>query len=169
MPSRNESSFYLLLDEFIFKMLKIVKDDIVLKIIFNKLIMTFFLINTAVCSASVGSLFSVAASGTSLNKVVNFTLCLNVNGEIPLSCQEFSTSKAILSIRTTVPHQMYQYAGIKINTPDYTYISSKVTNNIIANGFKFLGEVSDSQPVIGLISQAPLLSISVSPANDRIP
>ena len=51
--------------------------------------------------AAAGALFKV----TSTDGVpVSITLCLNINGQSPLSCQNYSTQAGALTINTTIPN-----------------------------------------------------------------
>jgi hypothetical protein len=77
-----------------------------------------------------GLLFQVSATGIPAGtngSVVNLTLCLNGNG--PLSCQNFTVSTLNLSISTTAPNHTYPAVGIKINTPGYTPTGCTQTSN----------------------------------------
>ena len=51
--------------------------------------------------AQSGYLFNVVPSGLSLPETVSFTLCLNINGASPISCQNYITTKSTLTIKTT--------------------------------------------------------------------
>ncbi len=66
--------------------------------------------------AATGNLFNVTTSGAALAQAVNYTLCLTINGQNPLSCQDYTTSRTTLTIRTTASNHTYHNAGIKINT-----------------------------------------------------
>jgi len=86
-----------------------------------------------------GSFFNVSASGAPTQ--ISVTLCLDSRG--PFSCQTYSVSAQDLSILTTVPNHTYPFAGIKINTPNYTI--SGVQCAPTGNGYcKF--SVSDTSP-----------------------
>jgi hypothetical protein len=69
--------------------------------------------------AATGNLFNVTTSGAALSQPVNLTLCLTIIGKYPLSCQNYTTSQATLTIKTAASHYTYHNAGIKINTPGY--------------------------------------------------
>lgn len=105
-----------------------------MKNVFSKLIagLCFF---ASIVHASPGFLFSISESG--LPAPVSIILCLNGNG--PLSCQNYEVSAADLQITATVNH-MYPAAGIKILTPGYK--PSGCTP--IANGY-CLFSVSNTQ------------------------
>jgi len=125
-----------------------------LKRIFNTFFMTLVLFNTAIAAS--GNLFNVATSGTALAQTVSFTLCLDVAGNTPLSCQNYTTQKATLSIRTTIPNHTYNHAGIKVNTPGYTYtathglIKSKQSRGVAPGYAEFV--VSNTRAAGGTVS-----------------
>ena len=73
---------------------------------------TLFMSQTA---TSAGLLFNVSSTGTPAN--LSITLCLNGNG--PLSCQNYKVSALNLNISTTIPNHVYPAVGIKVNTPGY--------------------------------------------------
>lgn len=108
--------------------------------------------------AGSGPLFNVTSSGAALGQTVSFNLCLNINGKNALSCQIYSSSRAGLSIKTTIPHHAYHYAGIKINTPGYVYatpqglVGNKAKQAITASGYTPLGTLSDTQSANGALS-----------------
>lgn len=71
-------------------------------------------------------LFNVSTSGISA-ETLNITLCLNGNG--PLSCQDYDVSSLNLNINTTIPNHSYSSAGIKVNTPGYSLTGCKPIQN----------------------------------------
>lgn len=79
----------------------------------------FFLCNQAV--AVTGELFKVTGGG---GNTVSITLSLNINGPGPLSTQNYITQSGLLTLSTTVPNHTYYDAGIRINTPGYTYTAN---------------------------------------------
>ena len=74
---------------------------------------------------------------------MSITLCLNGKG--PLSCQQLTVTALTLTILTTIPNHSYAYAGIKINTPNYTIANVGVDCTPYDNGY-CLFSVSDSTP-----------------------
>lgn len=78
---------------------------------------------------SPGRFFTISSYGSPVD--VDVTLCLNVKGKVPTSCQEYTVSAVNLSL-LTVPMHIYPYAGIKINSPYYS-IGSGCTP--LSNGF----------------------------------
>ncbi len=120
--------------------------------------------------AATGNLFNVTTSGATLAQVVNYTLCLTINGQHPLSCQDYTTSRTTLTIKTTTSNHTYHYAGIKINTPGYVYTvqglrSIKLANETVADGFSSIGTVSDTHSVTGAIGETGAATLSVSITN----
>ena len=99
--------------------------------------------------AGSGNLFNVTTSGAASGQTVSYTLCLNINGKKPLSCQDYTTLKNTLTIKTTAPHHIYHYAGIKINTPGYVYTAQG--SSTAAEGYTPIGTVSDTQSVSGTV------------------
>jgi hypothetical protein len=81
--------------------------------------------------AGSGLLFNVASSGAPGNVSIN--LCLNGNG--PLSCQNFNVSALTLTISPTVPNHVYPAIGIKINTPGYSLANLGIACTPITNGY----------------------------------
>jgi hypothetical protein len=111
-----------------------------------QMILLFLFLLPLTARASSGDLFQVTKSGTQLPATVSFTLCLNAKDK-PLSCQNYTTSKSDLSILTTIPGQTYVYAGLKVNTPGYSYSIPPA-----ANGYSPIGTVSNTQAVTGEIN-----------------
>ena len=78
--------------------------------------------------SSSGLFFNVTPAGAPAD--TNFNLCLNGNG--PLTCQNYTTSALSFNISTNIPNHNYSSVGIKINTPGYTIASGCTT---IDNGY----------------------------------
>jgi uncharacterized repeat protein (TIGR03803 family) len=116
---------------------------------FKRIFIGFFLLLT-MSIAYAGNLFNITYSGITLPKPISITLCLNINGNTPLSCQNYISTQSNLSITTAAPNHTYQYAGIKVNTPGYTY--SPIHGEHL--NYAFLGIVSDTQTVTGMLSTA---------------
>lgn len=91
-----------------------------------------------------GLLFNIAAIGAPAN--ISLTLCLNGNG--PISCQNYTASALSLNITTTISHHTYSSIGIKLNTPGYTIATGC---SAIKNGY-CLFAASDTIPAIMDIS-----------------
>lgn len=72
-----------------------------------------------------GLLFNVSATGPKAQ--LSVTLCLN--GQGPLSCQNYTTSALNLNIKTTIPGHTYPNVGIKINTPGYLPTGCSMSSN----------------------------------------
>lgn len=64
-----------------------------------------------------GRFFEIVESGVAAH--LNLTLCLNGRG--PYTCQKYTVYHQTFSIRTTTPDQSYPEAGIRIETPGYTF------------------------------------------------
>jgi hypothetical protein len=124
--------------------------------------------------AGTGNLFNVTTGGAALGQTVSYTLCLTINGKNPLSCQNYNTSNATLTIKTTAPHHTYHYAGIKVNTPGYTYTAqglrdstrAQFATETVATGYTFIGTVSDTHAATGTVSPTggatTTLSVSIT-------
>ena len=97
------------------------RNPIMFKWIFKNTVVALLssLINISAFAAS-GNLFKITPLGTG-GAPVNITLCLNINGKHPISCQNYNTQAGTLSINTTIPNYTYHYAGIRVNTPGYVY------------------------------------------------
>jgi hypothetical protein len=104
-------------------------------------VFVLFLSQTA---ASSGLLFNVSATGTPAN--LSITLCLNGNG--PLSCQNYTVSALNLSISTTIPNHVYPAIGIKVNTPGYVLAGCTPT----ANGYCLFSANSTTSTSIAVSS-----------------
>lgn len=118
------------------------------------------LLNNTAIFAGTGNLFNVTSSGGTLAQTVSFTLCLDISGKSPLSCQQYTTQQATLSIFTTIPNHTYYTAGIKINTPGYTVGS--ITSS---NGYANIGVVSNTQAASVAVSGS-MLGYTVTPTGD---
>lgn len=123
--------------------------------------------------ANSGNLFNVTTGGAELGQTVSYTLCLTINDKNALSCQNYSTSNATLTIRTTAPHHTYHYAGIKINTPGFKYTSpgfrastrKNIAGESAAEDYTFIGTVSDTQATTSTVSSTgdnAALSVSIT-------
>ncbi len=90
-----------------------------------------------------GNLFKVSPSGSVGN--IDITLCLNINtgSQNPLSCQKYNVSALSLSILTVAANHTYPFAGIKINSPDYTIKNLGIDCKMQSNDY-CLFSVSDS-------------------------
>lgn len=76
-------------------------------------------------------MFNIMESGQSGS--INISLCLNAYG--PLSCQEFTLSHLTLGIQTTIPHQVYSRAGLKVNTPGYAIQTGNGFCSLLSTGY----------------------------------
>ena len=94
------------------------------------IVMTFTLIWAQIVFAGPGLLFNIVASGESSGNI-NMTVCLN--GNAPISCQNYTVNNLNLNIKTNIPNKAYPNAGIKLNTPGYTLANTQCRPN--ANGF----------------------------------
>ncbi len=124
----------------------------------NGLILILVVWSTSVL-AGAGNLFKITSSGAELSQTVNFTLCLNINGQNPISCQNYTTQNTTLTINTTIPNKIYSYAGIKINTPGYIYTKPGLIKNadiseakLTTQDYNLIGQVSATQSVTATIS-----------------
>lgn len=117
----------------------------------------FFYLSTS-AFAGAGDLFVVSSNGT--GNSISITLCLNINGNKPISCQNYTVNAGALTIRTTIPNKSYQYAGIRINTPGYSY--SSPAN---ANAYSFVGMVSSTQAATGVVRPISSTLATTTPAN----
>ena len=94
--------------------------------------------------AGAGELFVVTSNGT--GNSISITICLNINGNKPISCQNYTIPAGTLTIKTTIPNKSYQYVGIRVNTQGYGYSSPSSTN-----GYSFVGTVSNTQAATGVV------------------
>lgn len=125
--------------------------------IFGLWLMLFF---QMVAFAASTNLFDVTKTGVSLAQTVSFTLCLDINGQYPLSCQNYTTQNTVLTIHTTIPNHIYHHAGIRVNTTGYTYSPGTPTNF----GYVPLGDISEIQSISGRIT--PITKLIVTPGGD---
>ena len=118
------------------------------------LIILLFSLSYNVAFAVAGNLFKVTSSGGGR---VSITLCLTIKGQNPLSCQNYITQAGTLTISTTVPNHIYHHAGIRINTPGFTFTP--------VQGFKASKIVGQDTLVSGLGAGAllPLPTLSTQP------
>ena len=75
----------------------------------NVFIAVLFSLSCNSAFADTGYLFNVTSTGTG-EAPVNITLCLNIRGQHPLSCQNYTTQAGALSINTTVSNHTYHAA-----------------------------------------------------------
>ena len=114
--------------------------------------------------AGSGELFNVTSTGNA-GTPINITLCLNINGKSPLSCQYYTTYVGTLSIKTTIQNHTYNNAGIRVDTPGYIYTpqaglkKSAWLPSTSRSAFTQIGQVSDTHA-----AQGPLASTSVNVA-----
>lgn len=73
-----------------------------------------------------GLFFNIKASGGAPVSL-QVTLCLD--GQGPLTCQNYDVNKLNLSITTNVPNHTYPNAGIRINTPGYVFADCTMMKN----------------------------------------
>lgn len=97
---------------------------------------------TECCYAGTGLFFDVTATGTPDH--LNIKLALD--GQGPLSCQNYTVNALNLFIKTTIPNHVYPFAGIAIDYPGYRVAGLTPTKN----GY-YLFSVSDSSPANILI------------------
>lgn len=127
-----------------------------LKQIVSTLCFIFYLSTSAFAGAS--DLFVVTSNGT--GNSISITLCLNINGNKPISCQNYTVPAGILTIKTTIPNRTYQYVGIRVNTQGYGYSSPSS-----ANGYSFVGTVSNTQAATGVVKPIYSSLAATTPAN----
>lgn len=109
--------------------------------LFNySLLVSFCIIEN--CSAGTGLFFDVSATGTTTP--LNIKLALD--GQGPLSTQNYTVNALNLIIKTTIPHHVYPLAGIKIDNLGYRVAGLP----LFKNGY-YLFSVSDSSPANILI------------------
>ena len=112
------------------------------------IIFSFMLIQQSTY-AGTGLLFNVTSSGTPITAKI--TLCLNGNG--PLSCQQYDVSQTILSITPTI-NRSYPSVGIKVNTPGYT--ATGCTS--ISNGYCIFSASNTTPATINLNNNSSVKS-----------
>lgn len=89
------------------------------------------------CYATGGALFNISTTGTP--NPVDITLALD--GQGPISSQNYTVDALDLLINTTIPNHFYNTAGIKINTPGYRVAGLTP----LKNGY-YLFPVSNNSP-----------------------
>lgn len=104
--------------------------------------------------AATGDLFKVTSSG---GAQISITLCLNINGQNSLSCENHITQAGVLTIGMTVPNHVYHHAGLRINTPGYVFTPS--------HGLKLNKKMSQANPTAALNPTVfvPLPTLSTTP------
>jgi hypothetical protein len=129
-----------------------------LKWIFTTLCFVFYVSTSAFAGS--GDLFVVTSNETESNNI-SITLCLNINGKNPLSCQNYTTKPGTLNIRTTIQNKTYLYAGIKINTAGYVYSGAPSGSN----GYSFIGQVSNTQAATGTVQPSSSTLATTNPSS----
>ena len=122
-----------------------------LKRSFNISFIMLLLLNINVFAAT-GNLFSITQSGSALQQPVSITLCLDISGNIPLSCQNYTINNDTLSIITNIPNHTYHNAGIRVNTSGYTYTPGTTGSS----GYIPLATISTTQSANGSVASAIL-------------
>ena len=130
-----------------------------MNLMIKKTLGALLVLQTTHAVAGSGNLFNVTPSGAALGQTVSYTLCLTVNGKNPLSCQDYSTSQATLTIKTTAPNHTYHYAGIKINTLGFSYTGGS-GNQGASTGYTFIGPVSNTQAATGTVISTSALTFT---------
>jgi sugar lactone lactonase YvrE len=121
--------------------------------------------------ATTGDLFKISSTG---GAQVNITLCLNIQGQTPLSCQNLDTQAGTLTISTTIPDHTYYHAGIRINTPGFVYTSAQgLTSNtplFSSTGFTLAcpAGVSSSQTCSGALKSTASTAYIASRENNTL-
>ncbi|WP_419421242.1 hypothetical protein ACNVED_15345 (plasmid) [Legionella sp. D16C41] len=87
---------------------------------------SFILLVTQAKVAYSGLFFNISATGGAPG-ALPITLCLN--GQGPVSCQNYIINNLNLNIKTTIPNRPYLTAGIKINTPGFHLSGCVPINN----------------------------------------
>ncbi len=109
--------------------------------LFNALCLSM-LFTTENCYTESGLFFDVSATETTSPLQIKLAL----DGQGPLSYQNYTVDGLNLTISTTIPHHTYPFAGIKIDNPGYRIADLPQTKD----GY-YLFSVSDNSPVTLLI------------------
>lgn len=128
--------------------------------IWKKLILVLTITLSQTTLAAAGNFFDITGSGAPAT--LDIVLCLNGNG--PLTCQNYTVTRQTLSIRTITPNHLYPAAGIKLKTPGYTLANTNSGCTPIANDF-CLFSVSNTSPKtiqVSAITTDTTLSASVA-------
>lgn len=114
-------------------------------------VLCILLTSAAVTCAGTGNLFRITESGPALEQPLHFTLCLNVSEARPLSCQKYHTQSSSMIINTTTPNQNYLFAGLKLDTPGYTY--NPLGNEPVTSPsqYTYPGKISTTQSSQGIV------------------
>ncbi|MCX7116187.1 MAG: putative Ig domain-containing protein [Gammaproteobacteria bacterium] len=122
--------------------------------------LAFFLVLIGCQSAAAtttGQLFNIQGTGV-LGGTAEITLCLNAKGI--LSCQNYTVQNKYLMITATAPHQVYPYAGIKVNTLPYIALDTTCTN--LPNGFCMFSV--DSQTPVTITITTTTVTMAATPS-----
>ncbi len=94
---------------------------------FRSLFNSFILLSIAGnCYAKTGPFFEVSSTGP----VADLNIALALDGNGPLSCQNYTVNGLHLTIRATIPNHTYSFAGIKLlNAPGYTIQGLTLTSD----------------------------------------
>lgn len=129
-------------------------------------------------NATTGPLFQISESGAPGE--ISLTMCLNARGKQPLSCQNYLSHSSTLSITPTIPNHLYPYAGIKVNTPEFTLENLGLSTQTTNNGYGLFSFSSLTPKVTTTLNELnflsvsttnPVIAISISPTNmiDTLP
>jgi len=126
--------------------------------------------------SAASNFFDISPSGGP----IKITLCLNIKGSAPLSCQNYSTQTGELNIKTTIPGHTYNNAGMRINSQGFHYSQNGSPHGVrvnpnrkstYASGFIPLEAVSQTMSSSGLIEASTSTDfpvIKTSPANQTV-
>ena len=110
--------------------------------------------------AGSGLFFNVTATGTPATTPVNITLSLNGNG--PLTRQDYTVQALDLNITTTTNH-LYPAAGIKVNTQGYKLSGC----TLISNGYCLFSVSHTASASIGITSTHYAMVTIGNPGNSN--
>ena len=130
------------------------------------IMLLFFLSYNPAFAHETGDLFKIIATGGATASPVSITLCLNVHGKYPISCQNYITQAATFSINTTLTNHHYRFAGIKINTLGYKIATVSYAHTSASSEY-YMFEVSNTKSVSITLSKAvsksPILFVASTP------
>lgn len=139
---------------------------------FGLIALFFYMLSPA--QAMTGPLFQISQSGAPGE--ISLSLCLNVHGRKPLSCQNLNVQSSNLIITPTVPNRTYPYAGVRVNTPEFTLENLGLPFSGKENGYGVF-QFSDSAPLttaipnqLAFLAQTnPVVATLIAPTNIVFP
>ena len=132
-----------------------------IRLLNTSILLLLFIASSLGFAGASGPLFNISSFGAPAN--VSITPCLNAKG--PLSCQTYTVSALNFRISTTIPNHLYSLAGIKINTPGYTLVTTCTST---VNGYCMFAVSDTTSKVFSLSTGAQHYAYVTNSSNNTV-